>query len=194
MNFLKSHWLRITYSMILIISSYIAYCYSADITSDNIRLNKFSYIGTVATIIALLIAIFEIAQSIHASKSIQKQAKEYLSRAESLDHASFSTECLGNLDEANSYINSENYNTSLKCFQHFRKTFSRFSYVFENIDELNKKIGEIELSLHTATQTTVSAPLTKISRSNIQKDIISIKNILEEIYSKRKDNYVSPKN
>jgi len=172
----------------------VAYLYLNETVADNEKLNKFSYIGTVATIIALLIAIFEIAQSIHTSKSIQNQAKQYLSRAQSLDQASFSTECLGNLDEANSYINHENYVTSLKCFQHFRKTFSRFSTTFENIEDVSKKIGEIELSLHRATQATASAPLTKGRKSAIQKDIIEMKNVLEEKYSNRRDNYVSQKN
>ncbi len=193
MSFIKDHWIRIAYLLISIAMCATGANYFSEITGSPEKLNQFSYIGTVATLIALLIAICEIFHNIHVSKSIQRQARQYLQRAENLDRTAFSSECLCSLDEVSSYLHVENYLVALKCFQHFRRTYARFSGSVQPHGLLGKEIERVEISLQTGTHTSARAPLTKATRSEIQNGLITIKGILEEANLKRREDYVSQK-
>ncbi len=189
MTFLLEHWVRIFYSSISIALVIVSICYQDDIIGNDKAFNEFSYYGVVATVIALFVAVFEVLHSIHISKGIQEEAKKLLAQVKKVDGASLVSECLSVLDEANSHVSGERYDLSLKCFQHFRRTYLRIP---DGSDvNHNSKIGEIELALQQASHTTASSPLTKKKRTSIQEDILTIKNHLEVINPARRGAHVS---
>ena len=149
------------------------------------------YIGVIATLIALLIAIFEVMHSINISKGIREEAKKLLKQAQEINGASFVSECLSVLDEANDHISGERYILSLKCFQHFRRTYLRISGSETLIAKIDAIVGQVELGLQQGTHTTAKAPLAKKKRIEIQESILNIKKFIEELNPARRGAHVS---
>ena len=194
MNFLKNHWIRLLYTLMSGLLILIATHYKQQIINDISSFNEFSYIGVVATIIALLVAVFEIIHSINISKDIREEARSLLMQAQNVNGASFVSECLSVLDEANEHVSGERYSLSLKCFQHFRRTYLRISGPKDILVQIDGALGGIELGLQQATHTSASAPLTKGKRMQIQKDILNIKECLENIDPAKRGEYVPSQN
>ena len=192
MALLLEHWARIFYSFISISLVIVSIIYQDEIIANQNSFNEFSYYGVVATVIALFVAIFEVIHSIHISKGIHAESKKLLDQVKKIDGASLVSECLSVLDEANSHVSGERYDLSLKCFQHFRRMYLRIPD--GNDMNHNSQIGAIELDLQQATHATARSPLTKRKRTSIQKDILKIKNHLEEINPARRGAYVSSQN
>ncbi|MEN3802111.1 hypothetical protein ABDZ32_16170 [Aeromonas veronii] len=181
MQLIKDNWIRVSYilgsSLVFIISLYAM----DDVVTDSSALNKFSYIGVVITIIALIIAISEVVHSISISKSIRDEAKNVLTQAQRLSGAAFISECLSVLDEANDHLTGERYALALKCFQHFRRTYTRISVIADaTAQQINSLIRDVELSLQQSIHATPQAPIQKKKRASIQSNILTIKSHLEE--------------
>ncbi|WP_445946932.1 hypothetical protein [Shewanella sp.] len=191
MNFFKEQWVRLLYVVISIVSICISLKFKNKIITDNSVFNEFSYIGVVATLIALLIAIFEVMHSINISKGIREEAKKLLKKAQEINGASFVSECLSVLDEANDHLSGERYNLSLKCFQHFRKTYLRISGTEEIITKIDDLVGIVELGLHQSTHASAKAPITKKKRVEMQVSILNIKKHLEELNPAKRGSHVS---
>ncbi|KPZ66255.1 hypothetical protein AN394_04181 [Pseudoalteromonas sp. P1-26] len=191
MNFLKEQWVRVFYTFISIVFVWISLKFKNKIIDNVESFNEFSYIGVVATLVALMVAIFEVMHSINLSKGIREEAKKLLKQSQEINGASFVSECLSVLDEANDHISSERYNLSLKCFQHFRRTYLRISGDEELIVEINNRVGAVELGLQQATHTTAKAPLTKKKRLEIQESILNIKKNLEDLNPVKRGSHVS---
>lgn len=191
MNFLRNHWIRIAYLLISLGVLLVSLKFQDEVVGNDGYLNEFSYFGVVATLIALLVAVFEVLHSVHVSKSIRDEARKLLKQARDVSGASFVSECLAVLDEANEHVSGERYVLSLKCFQHFRRTYLRVSGPENLVNEIDGVLGNIELSLQQATHASPKAPLGKGKRSKIQKDILNIKRCLEEMNPAKRGEYVS---
>jgi hypothetical protein len=170
---------------------WVAFSLKGMVLADQSSFNKFSYVGVVATLIALLVAVFEVLHSIRVSKGIRDEARRLFSQAQEVIGASFVSECISALDEANSYISSERYTLSLRCFQDFRKTYAKISEPKSSSEEISKVIDEVELGLYKATHTTAVSPLTKKTKTGMQKKILNIKTYLEELNAVKGSDYVS---
>ncbi|MCH4814079.1 hypothetical protein [Vreelandella neptunia] len=190
MNFLKNHWIRIAYLLISLGVLIASLKFKDEVIGNDGYLNEFSYFGVVATLIALLVTVFEVLHSVHVSKSIRDEARNLLKQARDVNGASLVSECLAVLDEVNEHVSGERYVLSLKCFQHFRRTYLRVSGPESRVNEINGVLGNIELSLQQATHTSPKAPLDKKKKSKIQIDILNIKRCLEEINPAKRDEYV----
>ncbi|UGA37644.1 hypothetical protein JOS77_27345 [Chromobacterium haemolyticum] len=109
----------------------IAVGFRGSIVSLQDNLNLFSYWGTVATLVALLLAIAEIAYSIQATKSLQKQTAEALKAMQRVEDASTISDCISAIDTTTYAVNTERYDAALGAYQHFRKlcvrTIPRFT-------------------------------------------------------------------
>lgn len=189
MKYIKDQCLRIIYVFIAICILVYAYCKEVAVTGNQPALNTLSYWGTIATLIALIITIIEVVHSIRITKGIQAQAEKILMRARVIDSTAFISECLSALDETNNYLSSENYTLSLKCFQYFRKCYAKLHDKSE-FGTLDKSINKTELSLHKATHSSPSAPLTKIAKTLIHNEILSIKSMLEQSRLSRSTEHV----
>ena len=191
MEFIRNHWIRFAYLLISVGVIVASLSFKEKIISTDGYLNEFSYFGVVTTVIALVVAIFEVLHSVSVSKSIRDEARKILQQARDINGASFVSECLAALDEANEHVSGERYVLSLKCFQHFRRTYLRISGPENLVNVINGVLGEIEFSLQQATHTSAQAPLGKSKRTKIQKDILNIKKCLEEMNPAKRGEYVS---
>jgi hypothetical protein len=192
MEFSKNHWIRLTYLVISMGVLFASLVFKEKIVGNSVHFNEFSYFGVVATLIALVVAIFEVLHSVNVSKSIRDEARKILKLTLDVNGASFVSECLAALDEVNEHVAGERYILSLKCFQYFRRTFLRISGPENIVNQIDGALGGIELNLQQATHTTAKAPLAKNTKSKIQRDILAIKKCLEEMNPARRGEYVSP--
>lgn len=192
MEFIRNNRIRIAYLLISIGLFIASLIFKEKIIGNDSYLNNFSYFGVVATLIALMVAVSEVWHSIIISKSIRDEVREIFNQARNVNGASFVSECLSVLDEANEHISGERYALSLKCYQYFRRTYLRISGPENLINEIDGALNEIEHCLQQATHATAKAPLGKSKRTQIQKDILSIKKRLEEINPAKRGEYVSP--
>lgn len=191
MEFIKNHWIRVAYLLISAGVLGASLIFKEQVIGNDGYLNEFSYFGVVATLIALVVAVFEVLHSVSVSKSIRDEAKKILKQAQDVNGASFVSECLAVLDEANEHVSGERYVLSLKCFQHFRRTYLRISGPESLVKEIDSVLGDIELNLQQATHTSAQAPLGKGKRAKIQKDILNIKRCLEDMNPAKRGEYVS---
>jgi hypothetical protein len=180
MEILRENKIRVAYSIISAILVWLAYKYNSEIVENSEKFNEFGYIGGVATLIGLLIAVSEVIHSVRISKGIQKEAAALVSHARTIDLTSFISECLSTLDETNDHVSGERYLIALKCFQHFRRTYLRVP-ITDEISKITATVQEIEISLHSSTHASAKSPLTKKQRLNIQEKIMEIKSVLEKI-------------
>lgn len=179
MEIIKDHWMRALYIISIIALSYLGYEYQTDIVTSKAPLDKVSYWGTIATVAALIVTLVEVFHNIHITKRISHQAKGMLLESRKIDSASLVSESNSSLDDTNNYISVENYSVALKCFQQFRKSYARIYYTDKFTENMNALINSTELSLQKAVHTSAEAPLTKRTKTLIQKDILEIKNTLE---------------
>lgn len=179
MEILKDNWMRALYIIAIIILCYLGQCYENEIVLSGKTLDKISYWGTIATVAALLVTLIEVFHNIHITKRISHQAQKMLLESRKIDSASLVSESNASLDDTNNYISIENYSVALKCFQQFRKSYARIYYTNEFGDNTNTLVNLTELSLQKAVHTSAEAPLSKRTKTSILKDILTIKNVLE---------------
>jgi hypothetical protein len=181
MSKLKDNKIRIFYIFISLLAAFCAYKYKEEILKSTDSFNEFSYVGGIATLIGLLITVLEIIHGIRVSKGIRDEARAIVTHAQKVDRASLISECLSNLDELNSYLSNEKYKISLKCFQYFRRNYTRISDTSPISYWMKETLHEVELELQSATHASAAAPLTRAKRVTLQNKIIAIKSKLEEI-------------
>lgn len=191
MEKLKDNWIRLAYVIVSVLIAIAASHYKDDVLTSTNSLNEFSYIGTVATVIGLIIAASEVVHSLRVSITIRNEANKIFSAAKALDGASSISECLSSLDEVSRLISSEDYEFSLRCFQHFRRTYARVPGSGTEIVAIDEQLNDIELGLHQAVHTRPQAPLEKRKRIALSKGILSIKENLEKINPIRGSVYAS---
>lgn len=180
---MKQNWIRIIYFVISITCIFIAYYYHDNIVGDPKQLNDFSYAGTVATVIGLIITAAEVMHSLHISKSIRDEAKSLLEKIKLIESASSISDCLAAIDEVNQNVANEDYKSALKSFQYLRKIYVKVTPVigFNNVDSQLSSLGEIELSLQKSTHTAPDAPLNKRQKTDLTKKILLLKQEFENM-------------
>jgi hypothetical protein len=181
MDHIQKNWIRVTYvavSGIVVVASVI---YRAPILASQNSLNNFSYVGCVATLVGLIVAILEIVHGASVSRSIRDEVRRIVDGGRSVDRATMAVECLSYLDEASEHVTGERYQLSLKCVQYARKNYMRIASVAQMEEEMTDTMGKIELGLVKGTHTTAATPLRKWERVAIQQDILTMKLHLERL-------------
>jgi hypothetical protein len=144
------------------------------------RLDIFSYIGTIFTISAFIIAILEILHNISITKSIKDETDKAIQNVLKLKHASKLSLCLSALDSINDHINNIEYVLALKDFRFIR------TFVLED-EFLNKKLS-IQINLFTNIEdllimhrkASVKAPMALDDVKVIRSFILTCKAALEK--------------
>ena len=190
-EFIRNHWIRAAYLLISMGILIASIAFKETVVGEDGRLDEFSYFGVVATVIALIVAIFEVLHSVSISKSIRDEARYMLQQVRDVNGASFVSECLAVLDEANEHVSHERYVLSLKCFQYFRRTYLRISGPEKLVGKIDGALGDIEFELQKATHASAKSPLGKRKRAEIQSEILNIKRCLEEMNPAKRGEYVS---
>lgn len=160
----------------------LAFWKSSILIADQTALNTVSYWGTVATVLALLLAIAELVHSIRVSKTLQQQTLQVLRDVKRIENASTLSECISELDNITREISSERYDAALAGFQHLRRLMIRTEANVHlpalPVDSLNK-MGELELKLISATRVTASAGLSKPQKHELLNQLLMLKQMIE---------------
>ncbi|KVG77211.1 hypothetical protein [Burkholderia ubonensis] len=177
MNFRKSLW-GIAFGVIA-----LAVWLRSDIISSTANMNVASYWGTVATIVALLLAVAEIAHSVQTTKSLQVQTAEAVKAMQRVEDASAVSDCLAAIDVTTTAVVSERYDAALGAYQHFRKlcvrTIPKFSASETSPASKLSDLNEIEFRLTSATRVNAAAGLSKPQKHEILKKLLVIKAAVE---------------
>lgn len=185
MNRFKENWIRILYVVVSVLIMLAAiYCVES-VVGDGKLFNRFSYFGTVATAIGLIVAFAEVLHSLHISKGIREEARSILNSVKRVQAASIISECLYSLDEAAEYFNRGEYFISVKCFLHFRRQYIRIRPSDEIEADIDGLLRDIERTLHAATRSSAHAPVDKRTQTILRKNILSIKESIEKISPSR---------
>lgn len=181
-RFLREQKIRFAYSAVSIGIVYIAYRCSRAVLSDQHRFDGFQYYGTVAGIVALLIALAEVWHSIHVTQSIASQLRSSLEKVFRIDLAAGLADCLGYLDQANNHVSRDDYVSALSLFQFVRRTIVRLDIsATEKSAEVREAFTIIETSLQSATHSSAIAPFDRPKKAKLAKDIVRLKEHLESI-------------
>ncbi|TPG87383.1 hypothetical protein EAH72_07670 [Pseudomonas caspiana] len=191
MELLKSHWIRFVYCFISTVIVWAALLKQEIVVGSPTTLNNFSYVGTVITIVALIISISEVLHSVRYSRSISAEAKKVLKEAKAVEGASAVSECLATLNETAGYMDTENYQLALKCYQHFRILFAKIPGTGQEFERIDNILGETETAVRKGIFTSASAPLEKTTRILIHHNLENIKENLEKVNPARGRQYVT---
>ncbi len=176
MNARKISW--IFFVLLLALASWK----STILIADQPALNALSYWGTVATVLALLLAISELIYSIQTSKALQEQTLLVLRDVKRVENASTLSECIAELDNITREGSSERYDAALAGLQHFRRLLIRAIASAKlpptSIGSLNE-MGALELTLIKATRGTASAGLSKPQKHELLTRLLVLKQIVE---------------
>ncbi len=191
MELLKSHWIRFVYCLISIAIVWTALLQQEIVVGSPTSLNNFSYVGTVITIVALIISISEVLHSVRYSRSISAEANRVLKDAKAVEGASAVSECLATLNETAGYVDTENYQLALKCYQHFRILFAKIPGTGQEFERIDNILGETENAIRKGIFTSASARLEKSTRIFIHHNLENIKENLEKVNPARGRQYVT---
>lgn len=145
------------------------------------NLDIFTYVGTAATLVGLIVAICEVLNGLRVSRSIQKEAQSMLSHANLVDAAAGISQCLAALDDVLSHVNLDDYRYAWSCFVHFRKTCVKiFPQLLadEDRDGLNA-FGQIEAVFSYALNRGVPGYLSKGQKIELVKKLLQVKQEIE---------------
>jgi len=181
--------IRFIFISISILIIYLSYIFFQDIVLNNSYSQKFSYIGTIATGVALLLAIMEILNSIRVTKTIQQKTLKALEDVKKIENASSYSDCLSALDSVTSDLNEEKYESAKINFQNLRKILVKVvpesdALIFSEND-ISKgyadTFNDIEYKLMKAMKTTLSSPLSTRQKNNLIKSLLVVKSHVESI-------------
>ena len=191
MELLKSHWIRFVYCLMSIAIVWTALLQQEIVVASPTSLNNFSYVGTVITIVALIISISEVLHSVRYSRSISAEAKKVLKEAKAVEGASAVSECLATFNEAAGYVDTENYPLALKCYQHFRILFAKIPGTGQEFERIDNILGETEITIRKGVFATANAPLEKPIRILLHHNLENIKENLEKVNPARGRQYAT---
>lgn len=179
---MKFSAIRVIYIIFSLSIVFCSYKYSNTfINTSSKALDVLSYIGTVATIIGLIITICEVIHNVQVSKSIKIEAEVIFSRIKSIENASTISECLAALDDVNNAILSNDFKLALKVYQFFRKLCVKVgvSLTSDSDDKKIDLLGAMEQSIMSASHSSPSSPLTPAQKNKLTNQLLKIKKRIE---------------
>lgn len=178
---LRDHAIRMACAVVCSVLIILAYSGYEHVLALRRNFDIFSYAGTVATLVGLVIAICEVINGLKVSKSIQHEARSVLSQANLIDAAAGASQCISALNDVLSYLNQDDYRFAWRCFVFFRETYLRiFSGVSgdDNVDGLNT-FGQIEEVFAYALNRGVPGYLSNGQKSELVKKLLQVKQDIE---------------
>jgi len=186
---MKNHRTRLLFWSAAIVLTYFAY-QNRNWADDSATLNRISYWGTVATMLALFLAISELIHSISISRTLQRQTLAVLNEVKKIETASTLSDCIAAIDLMTRHLLAERYDAALTGFQHFRKMLVKTGFSFAAVRQADQpldQLGLLELELLASTRSTGAAPLSKIQKREILVKMLAIKQEVEAMNERNKE-------
>ena len=170
---------RLLYSLACCAMALAAYAFLEPITGSGRYMGYFSYFGTVATAIGLVVAVCEVVHSVRMTASVHRQAKEMLDHAQAVETASSFSHCLASIDEATAFVASDDYTSAIKSFQFLRKVYVKLLPRSDASDLGLNALGRIERSLYNADRADDEEPLSKRQKIILLDRLLHLKQDIE---------------
>ncbi|MEQ4700702.1 hypothetical protein AB7W46_11780 [Providencia rettgeri] len=173
-QFITTNWIRLLVGIVCVV---IFFCFLNNrdyfYNEENTSLEMLSYWSSVFTVIALIIAIAEIAHSTYVNKSIYIQAKAIFKNATMTQNASILATCSHILDQINEHIDSDDRKEALKSYQYARKVYL-FIYSYDNNEYIINKFNILEQDLQWGDGN-------EIKPAPLKRQVLQLKHALETI-------------
>jgi|SRR5471032_2600835 len=186
---IKEQRIRLLFWITAVVFVYLAY-QNKNWADVNATLNLVSYWGTIATVVALFLAISELIHSISISRSLQQQTLAVLNEIKKIETASTLSDCIAAIDLITRHLLEERYDAALTGFQHFRKMLVKTGFRFpvaQQADQTLDQLGALELHLLASTRTTGAAPFSKAQKHEVLVKMLAIKQEVEAMNEKNRE-------
>lgn len=183
MNKCKENGSRIIFAIAMVLL-FVASFFAEDFINNNYK-DKFAYYASVITIIALLVSIFEIINSIRISKSIKEISDGRLNDFKSEAGVTLAHECINLLDKTIENISSDNYSECFINFKIAKKMYSNISSRYPVNGFKSEKasiIFDLEKRVTSLRNATLSAGPNRPQQKALLNDLISVKQEIESHY------------
>lgn len=178
----KDNKIRFFYSFVFIVTVAVSWYFRDYVLLNNAKFNLLSYVGTVFTILGLMITFLEILHGLLVTKSLQRQAREVLDNFKDKEFGYLSAELITMLEYINIDINDEQYSVALRQLHSFTRTFerSKINYIEKETDgfDYDGNIKNIEIAINNLKNMDPSVRIPNRLRNNLIKSIIEVKHAI----------------
>ncbi|MGL1696674.1 hypothetical protein ACSTH7_24870 [Vibrio parahaemolyticus] len=178
MLFLKDNWIRLLYGGISVLILGFGIHQMDTVIGESSLNSRFSYLGTLFTVIGLIVAVCEVWHSVNVAKSVRDQAKELVERVKTVETASAISDCVSYINETNKNVINEDYKVALSHFHAFRSVYVKLS-MRDDTQVPKVLLSSVEKTILKATRTSIQSPFDKKQKDELVDKILEIKDILE---------------
>lgn len=117
--------IRITYILICLVITFFYFKHEkVFINESSIGLDYLSYYGFWATIIALIVTVFEIIYNTYISQNLKIQSHRLLNNFKDIQETTVKTHCINIINEVNDCLKEDNNTLAIQKWKHLRNSYS----------------------------------------------------------------------
>lgn len=182
---LKDNIFRILYALVCLAICCLSWKYQDAILLSPIEMQVFSYYASVATVIALIIAVMEIFYAIRITKSIQQKTQEKIESFKNQTVSHLSHVCSSYYESAIDDLANHQYGQLSLNFRFALKLHRNIANNFISTDDKNlfdgKKtvLDELERDIHDARSMPLANKLSARTSKKIRESIMEIKSMID---------------
>lgn len=144
----------------------------------------FGYFGTVATIMGLIIAIFEVLHAVDTSVRTEKIVRTKIDEYEFGDKMWTNSSCIEVIEKMVDAISDSKFTDAKHMLRDLRKRLNRVSpdllkREFKHIDEKTISLEQLEQHLYAYEKSTAKAPVSKPQIRGINRALLELRALLE---------------
>lgn len=179
---------RIIFGLIMLVLLVISFF--AESYINNHFKDTFAYYASVVTIIALLISIFEIFNSISISKSLKEISELKLNEFKNEAGSVLAHECINLFENTIDSVTADDYP---QCYLHFKMAKKIHSNIYSRYptngldDKKSKLVMGLEKRITALRNAPVNAGPNNLQKTSLLKDLISVKQEIESLYIYKKN-------
>lgn len=182
---IKDNIFRVIYAFACLLICIISWKYQDAILLSDIGMKIFSYYASVATVIALIIAVMEIFYAIKITKSIQQKTQEKIESFKNQTVSHLSHVCSSYYESAIDDLANHQYSQLSLNFRFALKLHRNIANNFIStedkilFDEKKSVLDVLEKNIHDARSMPVAQKLPTRNSKKIRESIMEIKNMID---------------
>lgn len=146
--------------------------------------DSFSYYGTFATLVGLLITIIEVLHSISTTKSLKDSVNSRIEKYENFEKSWTNGTCIEVIEKVIDYVGYGKYTDAKFLIRDLRKQLNRVSpdllnQSFSYIDGKKITLEQLELNIHSYEKSTARSPVSKPQLRGLCAALIELRAMLE---------------
>lgn len=172
--------IRVLYVAIFVVVMVLAWFGRSFILNDTSKFNLLGYMGTVVTILGLIITFLEVMHGVVVSKSLHKQASEMLGHFKDKEFELLMSELVTVLDYIISDVDDKSFTIALRQLSSFYRIHKRVKsnyveYYGKDDSDVIDKINNIEKNISALRYTKQSAMIPNKVMIDLNEGLIDVK-------------------